>query len=312
MNSLFLILASCVLAVIVAFSGVVSSALAQSSEQLQVICNFPTILSKNYSYYIEQTSQGQTVVKFQNQSADQKAKVSFLYKNTEDTVELTPNSEGVIKKYDLGGARATVQNLSDLDPKVSFLVVSQGYSNCPKTVGDNFNVATDDNTPVNKIIGQVKYSQKFVIQVVNKTPYTLSRVGAYNYWANWPIDEIEPFSIAGRQFSEGAKSPVSGIIQKEGVFSFASNYEIGKTGKFVQFSASWPPTERKIDIGVINESGLNPAKEAWHKMSNHDDKFAKNEPFSVRAFMEQSGSSIIWSYELTMNRTNYGSTALFM
>jgi hypothetical protein len=302
MNYLFRILASCILPVIVALCSIVSPALAQSSGQLQVVYNLPTVLSKGSLYYIAQASEGPTIVQFQNKSINQEAKVAFLYKTDSKIVTLPPNNpQAVDQVFNFGGSRVTVQNISNLEPEVTFLVVSQGFSNAPTSVGDNFNVATDANTSVNKVLDQVKYSQKFVIQVVNKTPYTLSRVGAYNYWANWPIDKIEPFSIAGRQFSEGAKFPGSGIIQKEGVFSFASNYEIGKTGKFVQFSASWPPGERKIDIGVINESGLTPAKKAWEKMSNHDDKFAKNQPFSVRAFMEQSGSSIIWYYELTMN-----------
>ncbi|MBD2387260.1 hypothetical protein [Cylindrospermum sp. FACHB-282] len=306
MNRLFRFLASCILSVIVALCSIVSPALAQLPKQVQMVKNLPAILSKDYTYYIDQTSEGPTIVQFQNQSDDFEAKVAFLLSKkdgnqSKEIVMLPPNYiKGVERNYS-GGDRATVQNISDSDPKVTFLIVSQGFSNSPTAVGDNFNVATDANTPVNKILDQLKYSQKFVIQVVNKTPYTLFRVGAYNYWANWPIDGIEPFSIAGRQFSEGAKFPGSGIIQKEGLFSFASNYEIGKTGKFVQFSASWPPGERKIDIGVISQSGPNPAKKAWDKMSNHDDKFAKNEPFSVRAFMEQSGSSIIWSYELTMN-----------
>ncbi|BAZ33087.1 hypothetical protein NIES4074_55970 [Cylindrospermum sp. NIES-4074] len=302
MNPLFRILASCVLAVVIALVGVVSPALAQSSGQVQVVDNLPTVLSKGHLYYIAETSEGQTIVQFQNKSIDKDAKVAFLYKNQSKIVPIPSNNPKAIDQvFNFGGSRVTVQNISDLDAQVAFLVISQGSSNAQTRVPDKFDIATDVNTPVDKILRLVKYSEKFVIQVVNKTPYTLSRVGAYNYWANWPINEIEPFSIAGRQFSEGAKFPASGIIQKEGLFSFASNYEIGKTGKFVQFSASWPPGERKIDIGVISQSGLNPAKKAWDKMSNHDDKFAKNEPFSVRAFMEQFGSSIIWSYELTMN-----------
>ncbi|MFK0733726.1 MAG: hypothetical protein ACFKPT_26825 [Gloeotrichia echinulata GP01] len=291
MNSLFLILASCVLAVIVAFGDVASPALAQSSGEVQVICNLPTTLSKNSSYYIKQSSEGSTIVKFQNHSVDQEAEVALLYKDISNIVQLTPNNiKGVTKQYEFGGSRVTVQNISNLDPEVKFLVVSQGSSNCPKTVDDNFNIATDANTPVDKIVDQVKYSQKFVIQIVNNTPYTLSREGAYNNSSNWPIGDIGPSRVVGQQFSGNSFTDS---------FSFASNYKIGDTGKFVQFSASWPFVgSRKINIGVINESLTPPAKKAWDKMYDSNDKFAKNDPFNVRAFMTQKNGSIIWSYQV--------------
>jgi len=165
----------------------------------------------------------------------------------------------------------------------------QSHANA-QSVGANFDIAIDANKTVDQIIGLVTYSQKYVIQVANKTDQTLTRVGAYNDSSNWPVGDVGAFRTAGQQFSGNSVS---------GSFSFGANYAIGDTGKFVQFAASWPYIgSRKIEIGSINNPGNGPAKALWDKMSNSSDKAENNLPFQSRALMKQKDGSIIWFYEV--------------
>ncbi|WP_242049300.1 hypothetical protein [Aulosira sp. FACHB-615] len=151
-------------------------------------------------------------------------------------------------------------------------------------------VSIDANQTIDQIINLVHYSQKFVIEVANQTKYPLIRVGTYNDSSNWPVGDVSDLHLVGEQFSGTSVG---------GSFSFAANYAIGDTGKYVQFAASWPYIgSRKIHLKVINQTGNEPAKIAWKEMDNASDKNLNNDPFQARAFMAQKGDSVIWVYNV--------------
>lgn len=151
-------------------------------------------------------------------------------------------------------------------------------------------VKIDVNKTIDQILNMMSFKTKFNIVVVNKTENNLTRVGAYNDSANWPVGDIEANSALQQEF-EGNSMTNS--------FSFAANYEL-KDGKFFQLVATWPTIGyRKIGLGHENEGGNNPAKEAWDKTSDSNDKAANNSPYAARAFMKTKGDSVIWVYEVS-------------
>ncbi len=87
-------------------------------------------------------------------------------------------------------------------------------------------------------------------------------------------------------------------------FSFASNYQIdcgiGKEKRNVQFSTSLATEgNKKINIGVINQDGNQPAKSTWNEMTDSSDKSLNNSPFEVNAFIRQKDQASIWLFEVT-------------
>jgi hypothetical protein len=133
-----------------------------------------------------------------------------------------------------------------------------------------------------------------VVAIANKTQCVLRPVGVYNNLSNWPIGDVGPLRAEGQKFVDEN-------------FSFASNYQIdcGKDTekRNVQLSSSVAITgERKINIGVINQDGNQPAKITWDNMKNSDDKSLKNFPFEVHAFIKQKDKSFFWIYEITEQR----------
>ena len=86
-------------------------------------------------------------------------------------------------------------------------------------------------------------------------------------------------------------------------FSFASNYQvdcgIGKAKRNLQFSTSLDTQgNKKINVGVINQNGNQPAKSTWDKMTDLSDKSLLNPPFGVNAFIRQKDQTSIWLFEV--------------
>ncbi|VXD14953.1 conserved hypothetical protein [Planktothrix serta PCC 8927] len=148
-------------------------------------------------------------------------------------------------------------------------------------------IKIDVNQTIDQIKGLVTYDKKYVIEVINKTQYTLERIGAYNDSENWPLGDIQPSELGVAQFDCNS-------------FSFAVNYKLKGGWGCIQFAASWPLVgKRKIAIGGINQDGNEPANKVWDQMNDPYDKSCSNGSVKVRAFMREEGKSITWIYEVT-------------
>ncbi|HLP88774.1 MAG TPA: hypothetical protein VK184_09330 [Nostocaceae cyanobacterium] len=130
MNRLFRVLASCMLAVVVALGSVSllpSPAHAQSSSDTRIEFNIPTRLVKGVKYVIPRgsTTETTTVVSLQNKSVSQSASIAFFYGPEGDIVNIPAGTIGSVKKlYNFGGNQVAVQNISDLDNNDVFLTVA--------------------------------------------------------------------------------------------------------------------------------------------------------------------------------------------
>jgi hypothetical protein len=152
------------------------------------------------------------------------------------------------------------------------------------------NISIDVNQTIDQIVDKIRFKTKFNILVVNKTGDTLTRAGSYNDSANWPIGDIEGDNAQLHEFEGSAVN---------NSFSFAGNYKT-KDGKYFQFVATWPTIgSRKIGLADINEDGNEPAKTAWDRTNDSNDKSVSNPPYRARAFMTTKGDSVVWVYEVT-------------
>ncbi|BAZ33088.1 hypothetical protein NIES4074_55980 [Cylindrospermum sp. NIES-4074] len=128
MNRLFRVLASCLLAVVVALGSVSllpSPASAQTGGDIRINWNIPTQLFKNRKYYIPETTETAIYTSVQNKSISQKAKIAFFYGDAGVTKTIPANTktpEEQLANY--GGSKILVQNISDLDNNNVFLTVS--------------------------------------------------------------------------------------------------------------------------------------------------------------------------------------------
>jgi len=148
-------------------------------------------------------------------------------------------------------------------------------------------IKIDVNQTVDQIKGLVTYDKKYVIEVINKSKYTLERVGAHNDSENWPLGDIEPGELVVGKFDCNS-------------FSFGVNYKLKGGLGFIQFAASWPLVgKRKIAVGSIAQEGSSPARQVWDEMDDPSDKSCSNDAVKVRAFMREEGKSITWIYEVT-------------
>jgi hypothetical protein len=148
-------------------------------------------------------------------------------------------------------------------------------------------IKIDVNQTVDQIIHLVTYNKKYVVEVANKTNYTLQRVGAHNNSENWPLGDISPNQLGVGQFDCNS-------------FSFAVNYQVEGGSGFIQLAASWPIVgRRKIAVGSINQQGTQPAEKVWDDMDDPNDKSCSNDSLKVRAFIKEEGKTIIWFYEIT-------------
>jgi len=136
----------------------------------------------------------------------------------------------------------------------------------------------------------MSFKTKFNIVVINKTGDTLRRVGAHNDSGNWPVGDIE---VDSAQLDDFQGNSITNS------FSFGSNYKTAD-GKYFQFVATWPTIgSRKIGLDAINQDGNGPAKAAWDKTNDSNDKAANNAPYEARAFIKTKGDSVIWVYEVS-------------
>jgi len=130
-----------------------------------------------------------------------------------------------------------------------------------------------------------------VVEIANKTRCVLKRVGVYNNSLNWPLGDVSPLRAVGQKFNNDT-------------FSFASNYQIDcgrdQEKRNVQFSSALTiEGNKKINIGVINQNGNQPAKSTWNEMIYPSDKSLNNSPFEVNAFIRQKDQTSIWIFEVT-------------
>lgn len=151
-------------------------------------------------------------------------------------------------------------------------------------------ISIDVNETIDTILDRISFKTKYNVLVVNKTGGVLRRVGAHNDSGNWPVGDIEVNTADPEGF-------VGNSITNS--FSFASNYKTAD-GKYFQFVATWPTIgSRKIGLDAINQDGNDPAKQAWNKTDDSNDKAVNNPPYQARAFIRTKGDSVIWVYEVS-------------
>lgn len=131
---------------------------------------------------------------------------------------------------------------------------------------------------------------KRIVEIANKTQCILKPVGVYNKSLEWPLGDVGSLRLVAERFNSDT-------------FSFASNYRvdcgIGKEKRNLQFSTSLDTQgNKKINVGVINQNGNQPAKSTWDKMTDPSDKSLLNHPFGVNAFIRQKDQTSIWLFEV--------------
>jgi hypothetical protein len=131
---------------------------------------------------------------------------------------------------------------------------------------------------------------KRIVEIANKTQCILKPVGVYNKSLEWPLGDVGSLRLVAERFNSDT-------------FSFASNYRvdcgIGKEKRNLQFSTSLDTEgNKKINVGVINQNGNQPAKSTWDKMTDPSDKSLLNHPFGVNAFIRQKDQTSIWLFEV--------------
>lgn len=131
---------------------------------------------------------------------------------------------------------------------------------------------------------------KRIVEIANKTQCILRPVGVYNKSLEWPLGDVGSLRLVAERFNSDT-------------FSFASNYRvdcgIGKEKRNLQFSTSLDTQgNKKINVGVINQNGNQPAKSTWDKMTDPSDKSLLNSPFGVNAFIRQKDETFIWLFEV--------------
>jgi hypothetical protein len=152
-----------------------------------------------------------------------------------------------------------------------------------------FEVKIDVNQTVEQILSLISSNEEYQIVVANKTGHTLNLVGTFNWSSSWPVKEVDPSKAQYKDWTE------NGL----GTFSFASNYEVGNTGKYFQFAASWPlARKRKINLCTYNESGNSPAKKCWEEMERNDYVNVVNGNFKARAIPGGDKKKKQWMYEV--------------
>lgn len=132
---------------------------------------------------------------------------------------------------------------------------------------------------------------KRIVEIANKTQCIFKPVGVYNNALEWPLGDIGSLRLVAERFNSDT-------------FSFASNYQvdcgIGKEKRNLQFSTSLDTEgNKKVNIGVINQNGNQPAKSTWDEMTDPSDKSLNNSPFEVNAFIRQKDQTSIWLFEVT-------------
>jgi hypothetical protein len=131
---------------------------------------------------------------------------------------------------------------------------------------------------------------KRIVEIANKTQCILRPVGVYNKSLEWPLGDVGSLRLVAERFNSDT-------------FSFASNYRvdcgIGKEKRNLQFSTSLDTQgNKKINVGVINQNGNQPAKSTWDKMTDPSDKSLLNHSFGVNAFIRQKDQTSIWLFEV--------------
>lgn len=131
---------------------------------------------------------------------------------------------------------------------------------------------------------------KRIVEIANKTQCILKPVGVYNKSLEWPLGDVGSLRLVAERFNSDT-------------FSFASNYRvdcgIDKEKRNLQFSTSLDTEgNKKINVGVINQNGNQPAKSTWDKMTDPSDKSLLNHPFGVNAFIRQKDQTSIWLFEV--------------
>ena len=136
----------------------------------------------------------------------------------------------------------------------------------------------------------ITITYKRIVEIANKTQCILKPVGVYNKSLEWPLGDVGSLRLVAERFNSDT-------------FSFASNYRvdcgIGKEKRNLQFSTSLDSQgNKKINVGVINQNGNQPAKSTWDKMTDPSDKSLLNPPFGVNAFIRQKDQTSIWLFEV--------------
>jgi hypothetical protein len=183
---------------------------------------------------------------------------------------------------------AVMLNLGIFNPHANSSTISS-VDHYQVTSSSNLQPEILPNETIEIPLGTITYTKGVLI--VNKTKCLLRRVGVYKKSLEWTIGDVTPLRAVGEQFNDDA-------------FSFASNYQINcgtdKEKRNVQLASELTSTgERKINIGVINQNGIQPAKITWDDMKNSDDKSLKNSPFEVHAYIKQRDTTFFWIYEVT-------------
>jgi hypothetical protein len=149
-------------------------------------------------------------------------------------------------------------------------------------------VKVSANQTIAEILNSISFTGKFNILVINKTENPLRRVGAYHESGIWPIVDIEPNTAQADK------------ITASDSFSTACNYEASsRIGIYFQFVAISPIIgSQKIGLSGMNQSGNGPARSAWDRTDDRNDKLVNNNSYEARASLQKKDSSLIWVYEV--------------
>lgn len=178
---------------------------------------------------------------------------------------------------------------------IAFVSFNTHANSLPLSSVDHHQVSSSDLQPQilpNQTIESpvITITYKSIVEIANKTQCILTPVGVYNKSLEWPLGDIGSLRLVAERFNSDN-------------FSFASNYRvdcgIGKEKRNLQFSTSLDTEgNKKINVGVINQNGNQPAKSTWDKMTDPSDKSLLNHPFGVNAFIRQKDQTSIWLFEV--------------
>ncbi len=188
------------------------------------------------------------------------------------------------------------------DPSASVVagsLLSNLLSNLEMPVNVGVDINIDGNEAIEQILNSFRYQKNFNSLIINRTNEKLRRVGAFNQVGQWPFIDVEPKTVASRDFEGGTG----------GDAAMAANYKIGNA--YFQFAISYPYLqfipipgfeEAAIGLGKTQESDNEPAESVFNNTHTAGDKTLTRPDYEVRALMTQEGNGdnnkLIWVFEV--------------
>lgn len=136
----------------------------------------------------------------------------------------------------------------------------------------------------------VSKNSDYQIILCNDTPRVLTLVGTYKVFGDsWRLGDVPANNVQYIDYKPGGA----------GFFSYAANYAIGDTGKYLQIAVSNPPVgKKKISICIEQAGGNKPAENCSDNMTNSFFKNVNFERFSAQADMPGVGGKTQWLFRV--------------